>query len=372
VELRTLTSIHDVTAAEWDALDHRGSPFTEHAWLACLEDAGCATEARGWLPCHLALYEGGALVAAAPGYVKSSSEGEFVFDWGWAEAAERARVPYYPKLVVAVPFTPATGARVLVRDPARLAEMVAVFAQATIAIGERARLGSAHVLFCDERESAAWTDAGFLRRLGVQYHWQNRGYRTFEDFLKDLPSKKRTQIRRERAQPARDGVTIRTLAPEELTPELARTMHRIYLTTVDKFTWGRRYLNARFFELVAERFRHRLAWVVAERGGEVVAGAFNVEKGDHLYGRYWGAFVELPMLHFNVCYYHGVEHAIGKGLRVFEPGAGGEHKRARGFRPTVTYSAHHVAHPRLADAIGDFVRHEAERIEAYVASGGDD
>lgn len=366
LELRTLPSIHDVDAAAWDALAAGASPFLEHGFLACLEDSGCATAERGWQPMHLALYRGDELVAAAPGYVKSSSEGEFVFDWGWAEAAARARVPYYPKLVVAVPFTPATGPRVLVKDPAEKPVIVATLARAIASIGAEVGLGSAHVLFPDEPESAAWETAGWLRRLGVQYHWHNRGYATFEDFLKDLPSKKRTQIRRERSQPARDGVTIRTVDASEYTPELAKTMHRIYLTTVDKFTWGRRYLNARFFAMVAERFRHRLAWVVAEKDGEVIAGAFNVEKGDRLYGRYWGGFVEMPFLHFNVCYYHGVERAIARGLSVFEPGAGGEHKKARGFLPTITYSAHHVPHPDLRDAIASFVRREAASVRAYV------
>ena len=207
---------------------------------------------------------------------------------------------------------------------------------------------------------------GFLQRQDIQFHWHNRGYETFEDFLKDLPSKKRTQIRRERAQPARDGVTIRTVDPSEYTPELAKTMHRIYLTTVDKFTWGRRYLNARFFAMVAERFRHRLAWVVAEKDGEVIAGAFNVEKGDRLYGRYWGGFVEMPFLHFNVCYYHGVERAIARKLAVFEPGAGGEHKRVRGFAPTVTRSAHTFVDPRLRAIVRPFFERERRAVQEHV------
>ena len=188
----------------------------------------------------------------------------------------------------------------------------------------------------------------------------------FEDFLATLPGKRRTQIRRERAQIARDGLTLETLAPGALTPELARTMHRLYLTTVDKFVHGRRYLNARFFELVAERFAHRLAWAVARKDGQIVASAFNVKKGGVLYGRYWGTFVDLPFLHFNVCFYHGIDEAIREGLHTFEPGAGGEHKRVRGFAPTVTHSVHHVEDPRLASLVRPYLERERAAILRHV------
>jgi predicted N-acyltransferase len=228
-----------------------------------------------------------------------------------------------------------------------------------------------HVLFPHEAEANEWAAAGFMPRLGVQFHWQNEGYATFDDFLARFSSKKRTQLRREAKQPAKDGVTIERLGPDDYTPAVTRRMFELYLTTVDKFMWGRRYLNLKFFELLVERFRHRLAWVVARKDGDIIAGAFNVERGKRLYGRYWGATVDLPFLHFNVCYYHGIEECIARGLEVFEPGAGGEHKRARGFDPTITYSAHWIEDLRMRGILRDFVTRERAAIEAHVASGGD-
>jgi predicted N-acyltransferase len=220
-----------------------------------------------------------------------------------------------------------------------------------------------------------WSDAGFTVRHGVQYHWHNRPGRPFasyEDFLTTLPSKKRTQIRRERKQPAMDGVTIQTLRPEELTEDVADTMFELYLTTVDKYFYGRRYLKRKFFQLVRTRFADRLAWVVAKKDGHIVASAFNVKKGDTLYGRYWGTTVDLPFLHFNVCYYHGVDEAIREGLARFNPGAGGEHKKVRGFVPTKTFSAHHIEDARFRAILDAHLTRERAAIDAYVASGGKD
>lgn len=338
-------------------------------------------ERAGWLPRHLVLHDGKTLVGAAPAYVKTNSEGEFVFDWSWADLANRMGVEYYPKLVVAVPFTPATGHRVLWHPSRDRDETIAVFAQATRTIVKELELSSAHVLFPEEHEAKIWSEAaGFVVRHGVQYHWHNRPrsegppLADFEDFLKTLPQKKRTQIRRERKQPAMDGVTIETLGADDLTPEIAETMYALYLTTVDKHFYGRRYLKKKFFDLVRTRFADRLAWVVAreDKSGRIVASAFNVKKGDTLYGRYWGTFVDLPFLHFNVCYYHGVDQAIAEGLRHFNPGAGGEHKRVRGFVPTKTFSAHHVEHPRLRAIIDAHLQRERAAIDEYVASGGSD
>ena len=379
LELRLLDRIDAVPAADWDALVRdEDSPFVEHTWLSALEEAGCVGSDSGWTPCHLALYESKRLVAAAPTYVKTGSEGEFVFDWSWADVAHRLGVRYYPKLVTAVPFTPATGARVLV-DPSKPADerdaIVRTVARALSEILPELRVSGAHVLFPREDELALWEDAGFAPRYGVQFHWRNQGYATFEDFLKSLPSKKRTQLRREAKQPAKDGVTIETLTPDAYTPSIVKTMFELYLTTVDKFTWGRQYLNQRFFEIVADRFRHRLAWVVARQGGtggRVVAGAFNVKKHRRLYGRYWGTFVELPFLHFNVCYYHGIQQCIAEGLEVFEPGAGGEHKRARGFSPTLTFSGHRLLDQRLRAVIEPHLARERAAVRAHVEQGGDD
>lgn len=372
LSLRVAPRIQSIPREAWDALVREtSSPFVEHTWLACLEEAGCVGPKAGWIPRHLALYDGDDLVAAAPAYLKTNSEGEFVFDWAWADLADRMGLEYYPKLVVAVPFTPATGDRVLVHPSRDRGETIAVFAEALRALVRDLSLSSAHVLFPTEDEAHAWHAAGLLLRHGVQYHWSNapppERFRTFEDFLATLPQKKRTQIRRERKQPAMDGVTLTTLGPDELTPAVARRMYELYLTTVDKYFYGRRYLNRRFFELVASRFAHRLAWVVARRDGEIVASAFNVKKADTLYGRYWGTSVDLPFLHFNVCYYHGIDEAIREGLSTFNPGAGGEHKRVRGFLPTITYSVHHLENARLRAILDQHLARERRAVAAHVA-----
>ncbi len=376
LELRVLERIRDVPEEAWNALVREdSSPFVEHAWLSCLEEAGCTGAAAGWIPRHLALYDGSDLVAAAPAYLKTNSEGEFVFDWSWADLASRLGLDYYPKLVVAVPFTPAPGHRVLWHPARDRGETIAIFAQATRALVSELGLSSAHVLFPNEDEARIWGDAGFTIRHGVQYHWHNRPeppFESFEDFLATLPQKKRTQIRRERKQPAMDGVTIETLRPAQLTADVADTMYELYLTTVDKYFYGRRYLKRKFFQLVRTRFADRLSWVVAKKDGDIVASAFNVKKGDTLYGRYWGTTVDLPFLHFNVCYYHGVEEAIRERLARFNPGAGGEHKRVRGFVPTKTFSAHHIADPRFRGIIDAHLERERRAIDEYVASGGAD
>jgi predicted N-acyltransferase len=224
-----------------------------------------------------------------------------------------------------------------------------------------------HVLFPPEEEARLWEAQGYLMRLGFQFHWRNQGYASMADFLARFNAKKRHQLKREMAQPAKDGLVLETLAPEALDAKAVATAFELYASTVDKYFYGRRYLNPKFFALVAERYRHRLAWVVAKQNDRVVAGAFNVKKGDRLYGRYWGTKVDLPFLHFNVCYYHGIRQCIDEGLQVFEPGAGGEHKYVRGFLPTLTYSAHHLENPRLRAIIADFVQREAQAVRAHVA-----
>ena len=378
LELRVLESIGEVGEATWNGLLHPGSsPFVEYAWLDSLEKAGCVGEQAGWIPRHLVLYDGKDVIAATPAYLKTNSEGEFVFDWAWADLASRMGLAYYPKLVIAVPFTPAAGHRMLWHPSRDRAEMVHVFGGAIKTLTKEMEISSAHVLFPQKDEVDLWENAGFLVRTGVQYHWSNQGFKTYDDFLATLPQKKRTQIRRERKQPAMDGLTIATLSPAELLgpdgPAIAEKMHALYLTTIDKYFYGRRYMKKKFFDMIRERFADRLAWVVArDKDGEIVASAFNVKKDDVLYGRYWGTTVDLPFLHFNVCYYHGVDEAIRTGLRTFNPGAGGEHKRVRGFVPTPTYSAHHIEDPRFRAILAAHLARENKAIAQYVASGGSD
>ncbi len=369
--VRLLERVRDVSREAWDALaDPDGSPFVEHTWLDCLEEAGCVGAEVGWLPRHFALYRGETLVAAAPAYVRGGSEGEFVFDFAWADLANRLGTPYYPKLLFAVPFTPATGGRILVLPGEDRDAITRVFAHAARAFADDAELPGIHVNFVRDDEQARWAANGFFPRLHFQYHWHRNGNATWDDYLARFNSKRRNQIKREVAQPAKDGIRIETLAPSALTPSVVRTMYSLYASTVDKHYYGSRYLNPRFFALLAERFADRLRWVVARDGsGEIIAGAFNVAKGSRLYGRYWGARVDVPMLHFNVCYYHGVRECLERGIDAFEPGAGGEHKRARGFVPTATYSAHWLRNARLRSIIEPHVAHERERVLSIVGEG---
>jgi predicted N-acyltransferase len=227
------------------------------------------------------------------------------------------------------------------------------------------------VLFVREAEAAAWKSAGLLERYGVQYHWRRLGAKTWDEFLARFSSKRRNQLRREVAQPEKDGVVIKTLGPNDLSPGVVRSMYELYAANVDRHYYGRHYLNPRFFELVAERYADRLAWVVAEKEGRIVAGAFNVRKSNMLYGRYWGTKVDLPFLHFNVCYYNGIRYCFEQGIDEFEPGAGGEHKKARGFDPTLTRSMHWLAEGRLRRAIDAFLEREREDLRAYVESEED-
>jgi hypothetical protein len=357
--LRILPSLHEVPRAAWDALvDEEGSPFLEWTFLAALEDSGSAVPGRGWHPRHLTLWRGSRLVAAAPAYLKDDSNGEFVFDSAWATAAERAGLRYYPKLVLTVPFTPATGRRVLVAPGedrrVREAELYAAAQEYARAEG----LSGVHVHFPTEAELPVLEAQGFAVRLGVQYQWRNVGYRTLEDFLARFHSKRRNQLRRELRAPAAAGIEVRTLRGDALAEVDADTVWRLYVSTVDKYPWGQRFLTPAFFAHMLARFRHRCEWVEARREGRLVAGAFNLAGPRVLYGRYWGCFEEHPFLHFNVCLYHPVAEGIARGLERFEPGAGGEHKLTRGFEPQLTYSAHLLLHPGLDRAVRGFLAHE--------------
>jgi hypothetical protein len=366
-EIELADGVAEVARDDWNALVGGGSPFLEWDFLASLEQAGCVGADSGWAPRPLLLREGRSLVAACPLYVKGHSEGEFVFDFGWADAAQRAGIRYYPKLLVGVPFTPVTGARFLVREGTDRAVAVARLSSALRELCESNGLSSVHVNFCREEELPPLERAGFLPRIGLQYHWRNAGYARFDDFLGRFRSKRRNQIARERRGLADAGVTLETLVGDAIPDAVFPRMFELYLSTIDKNPWGRQYLNARFFELLRERFRERLCFVLARQGGDVVAGTVNVQKGDALYGRYWGALREVRHLHFNVCYYAAVEHCIAQGLSRFEPGAGGDYKQVRGFDATPTFSAHFLAEPRLAAAVGRFLERERAQADGEIA-----
>lgn len=369
LELRLLEKIDEVTEAQWDALLlPDSSPFMEWAWLEALERTGCVTAARGWLPRHLTLWRGDRLVAAAPAYIKGNSEGEFVFDHQWAAVASRLRVEYYPKLVLSVPFTPVTGDRLLVAQGEDRGEIRAAIAEVARAVIEQLELSSAHVLFPRQDELEALEERGFAPRLGVQFHWHNDGFGTLDDFLSSLGSKKKHQIRRERKLVREQGITIETLRGHAIDDRVLTHAYRCYLATVDKFVWGRRYLNDRFFKLIRDRWADtkKLEVVVASKGGRMIAAAINVAKAKRLYGRYWGCLEEHPFLHFEVCYYHSIDECIAHGFEAFEPGAGGEHKARRGFRPTLTRSAHAVRDKRLDAIVRDYLPREAEYMRKVV------
>jgi predicted N-acyltransferase len=358
MDLDVRSSLATVEPAAWDALVGAGSPFLEWGWLAALEDAGCVGPATGWLAQHLTLWEHGRLVGACPLYVKGHSEGEFVFDYGWAEAAAAAGIRYYPKLLVAVPFTPVPGARLLAHPDADRPAVVRALGEALVGICRRQGFSSVHVNFCLPDEVALLAALGYERRTGYQFHWENAGWHTFDDYLAALRSKRRTQVRREARALATHGIEITVHSGDEIADALFEPMFRLYRTTTDKFVWGRPYLNAGFFDLLRRRWKRRLCFVAARRAGTLLAGAVNVRKGSTLYGRYWGTFEEVPYLHFNVCYYAAIAHCLREGITRFEAGAGGDFKHLRGFEPRPTDSMHFVADPRLARAVGDYLRRE--------------
>ncbi len=364
IQLKIHRAIADIPEGAWNGLvDAAASPFCEWAWLEALESSGSVRPETGWHPRHLTLWRGNHLVAAAPAYLKDDSHGEFVFDWSWATAAERVGLHYYPKLIVATPLTPATGRRVLVAPGEDRGAQVRALMHGAVEFARSEGLSSLHVLFPTEDEAAALESLGFGLRHGVQYHFVNEGYRNLEDWLARFTSKRRNQIRRERRAAGGQGLRLRTLRGDALAEADPEEVFELYASTVDKFVWGRRYLNQDFFRRVLSSFRHRVELVQALDGDRVVAGAFNLSGPEALYGRYWGILEEHPFLHFNVCVYEGVEQTIAAGRKRFEPGAGGEHKLVRGFTPVLTYSAHWIFHRALDRAVRDFLAHERTAIE---------
>ena len=363
--LELADGVQSIAQAEWDALvAPEDGPFTRWAWLASLEQAGCVRPEVGWLSRPLVVRRGDRLVAALPLYLKGNSEGEFVFDHSWARFAQRLRVEYYPKLLSAVPFTPATGRRLLVRSDEDRAVLAPLLARGLQAAVREMDVSSAHLLFANEDDAAVLEQAGLAPRVGVQFHWENKGYSTYDDFLATFNSKRRHQLKRERRMVRESGVVVTTHRGRDISEEVLDAMERFYLASVEKFSpWTRQYLNRPFFEKVIERMPDAIEIVIARDGDRAIAGAFNVCGGNRLFGRYWGALEERPFLHFDVCYYHSIEQAILRKLDAFEPGAGGEHKLPRGFVPTRTRSFHVLKDARLDTAIRDFVQEERAAIE---------
>ncbi|HVY20157.1 MAG TPA: GNAT family N-acetyltransferase [Bauldia sp.] len=359
---RVVTSLADVARGDWDAVANPPeavyNPFLSHDFLWSLEESGCAVRKTGWLGQHLVLDGAdGKPTAILPCYLKSHSMGEYVFDHGWADAFERAGGRYYPKLQASVPFTPATGRRLLARDD----EHRRLLATAGTALCEQAGASSLHVTFANDADWALLGEAGYLQRTDQQYHFVNDGYRDFDDFLAALSSRHRKQIKRERRDALANGVTIEPLTGKDITEAAWDAFYAFYMDTGGR-KWGRPYLNRRFFALAGERMADRILLVIARRDGRPIAGALNFIGGDTLYGRYWGAIEEQPFLHFEVCYYQAIEWGITHGMKIVEAGAQGEHKVARGYRPTETRSAHWIADPGFRTAVAQYLKTERRQV----------
>jgi predicted N-acyltransferase len=355
-------SIAEIPAAAWDECAGGRNPFVAHGFLSAVEDSGSATARTGWLPQHAVLRDGeDRIVAVAPMYAKSHSYGEYVFDHGWAQALERAGGRYYPKLQVASPFSPVPGPRLLTRGVPKQA-MAAALAQAC---GEL-RLSSVHATFCTEDEFTALAAAGWLPRLGMQFHWENAGYPDFDAFLAALNARKRKSIRRERRDAQNCGLEFVTLRGGDIGRREWDAFYEFYTSTVDR-KWGSAYLTRRFFTLLAERLGETVVLMMARTPREWAAGALNLMGPEALYGRNWGCRGDWPFLHFELCYYRAIDFAIAEGLARVEAGAQGEHKIQRGYLPTPTWSAHWIAHPGLRRAVAEFLEHERPEKQAQMA-----
>jgi len=386
LRIRVLDGLAAVSAEAWDACanptalggqglgsaadnlvdDSAFNPFTSHAFLSALEDSKSVGPRTGWQPRHLlAETPAGALLAVAPCYVKSHSRGEYVFDRGWAEAYERAGGDYYPKLQVAVPFTPATGRRLLVAPSPHTAAIRQALGRGLVQLCQHDEASGVHVTFATEAECDSLGELGFLRRTDQQFHWQNAGYASFDDFLAALSSRKRKTIRRERQDALANGVTVHWLTGSDLTEDVWDAFFTFYMETGSR-KWGRPYLTREFYSLVGERMADRILLVMAKRAGRFIAGAINFIGSHTLFGRHWGAIEHHPFLHFELCYYQAIDFAIAHKLQRVEAGAQGEHKIARGYMPTTTHSAHYIADPALRRAIADYLVRE----RAYMAAVG--
>jgi hypothetical protein len=349
-------AIGEIARVDWDACAGSGNPFVSHAFLSTVEDSGSATARTGWLAQHAALRDAeGRVAAVAPMYAKAHSYGEYVFDHGWAEAFERAGGRYYPKLQVASPFSPVPGPRLLVRDVPRR-----VLAGALVRACKDLSLSSVHATFCTADDWVAFGEAGWLQRLGTQFHWENAGYADFDAFLAALNARKRKTIRRERREAQNCGLEFVTLRGSEIGRSAWDAFYAFYLSTSDR-KWGSAYLTRRFFTLLGQRLGDAVVLMMARRSGEWVAGALNLLGSEALYGRNWGCRGDWPFLHFELCYYRAIEFAIAQGLPRVEAGAQGEHKIQRGYLPKPTFSAHWIAHTGLRRAVAQFL--EQERVE---------
>jgi len=369
ITLEAVSSIGQISAEEWDGCANPAgqpyNPFVSHAFLSALENSGSAVARTGWAARHLIARESGAIAGLVPCYLKNHSQGEYVFDRGWADAYERAGGRYYPKLQASVPFTPATGPRLLVRPDLDRERIRSTLAAGLIGLCQATEASSVHVTFAREEEWKFLGAQGFLLRNDQQFHWHNQSYVSFEDFLGSLNSRHRKAIRRERREALSNGISVHHLTGEGITAEAWDAFFEFYMETGSR-KWGRPYLTRAFYSEIGRTMADDVLLVMAKRNGRWIAGAINFIGSDTLFGRHWGAVEHHPFLHFEICYYQAIDFAIQRGLRIVEAGAQGEHKLARGYLPQTTYSAHYIADPGLRRAIADYLKRE----RAYVAEAG--
>ena len=367
VGARLVERISDIDAAEWDACAGAENPFVSHAFLEALEISGSVSARSGWLPRHLVLEDDqGVLVGAVPLYVKGHSQGEYVFDWGWADAFERAGGDYYPKLQAAVPFSPVTGPRLLTRDKGDTGVQAALIGILET-VAKQLNVSSVHATFTTEDEYELFKAAGWVTRLGQQFHWHNQGYETFDDFLATLVSRKRKAIRKERRMVTESGLTLQALSGNEIKPEHWNAFYRFYIDTYDR-KWGEPYLTRDFFEVLQSRMGDNVVLVMAFNGDRPVAGALNLKGRDALYGRNWGSAEDIPFLHFEACYYQAIDYAIAHGLSRVEAGTQGPHKIQRGYLPVPTFSAHYIRHAGFRDAVANFCAEERRAMRFEISA----
>ncbi|MBZ8132365.1 GNAT family N-acetyltransferase [Afifella sp. IM 167] len=364
--LRVLSGLGEVERAQWDALANpKGlaeNPFLSWDFLQALEEAGCAAPRTGWAPRHLVLDGEDGIVGAMPCYLKSHSQGEYVFDYGWADAFERAGGRYYPKLQVSVPFTPVTGRRLLVAPGPEEDKRRMLLAAGLAELTRQTDASSAHLTFLPASEAEALGELGFLVRTDQQFHFVDEGFGNFEGFLSALASRKRKAVRKERREALSAGVDVEWVTGAAITEAHWDAFFEFYMDTGSR-KWGRPYLNRRFFSLIGERMAEKILLIMARRNGRYIAGALNLIGSDTLYGRYWGCVEDHPYLHFEICYHQAIEYALAHGLGRVEAGAQGEHKLARGYRPVTTYSAHLIAEPSFRSAVADYLERERQHVE---------
>jgi len=365
ITLTVHAAIAEIPAAAWDACAGGVNPTLSHTFLNAMEESGSAIARSGWAPQHLSLADpNGRVVGIVPLYLKSHSHGEYIFDYGWADAYERAGGRYYPKALGAVPFTPVPGPRLLVAPDAPAETKTHLIAGLVEFIRQR-QISSLHINFPDDDDAETLFTAGFLKRMGQQFHWANAGYRDFDDYLAALNARKRKAVKKERREALGPGLEIDVLTGADLQPRHWDAFYRFYLATSDR-KWGSAYLNRKFFALIGERMPDKIVLVMARHGGEYVAGAFNILGSETIYGRNWGSYGDYKMLHFECCYYRAIEFAIDHGLKRVEAGAQGPHKLQRGYMPVPTYSAHYIPDPGFRRAVAQFLTREREMVEQKI------